>query len=138
MRSRLEPPWEGEQGSLQWGAVGVGLKLCEDHKSALRRERVRGRPLRFLCPRVCLLVGPSRCAPEKCKSFTISGSPGVLVDIHNTSPLMTKEETATTRWPLSDPMDVLVNMISPSSAPDGDKVSLGAGGGGVESPRGGS
>ncbi|XP_044889163.1 protein-arginine deiminase type-6 isoform X3 [Felis catus] len=70
---------------------------------------------------ICLDLS-GRCAPEKCKSFTISGSPGVLVDIHNTSPLMTKEEMATTRWPLSDPMDVLVNMVSPSSAPDGDKV----------------
>lgn len=88
---------------------------------------MRGHPLRSLGPRVCLLVGPSRCAPEKCKSFTVSGSPGVLVSVHNTSPLMTKEETAMTRWPLSDPVDVLVNMISPSSAPDGDKVSLGVG-----------
>ncbi|XP_049473932.1 protein-arginine deiminase type-6 [Panthera uncia] len=80
-------------------------------------------PVHALCVLgVDICLDLSGCAPEKCKSFTISGSPGVLVDIHNTSPLMTKEETATTRWPLSDPMDVLVNMISPSSAPDGDKV----------------
>ncbi|XP_040318563.1 inactive protein-arginine deiminase type-6 [Herpailurus yagouaroundi] len=80
-------------------------------------------PVRALCVLgVDICLDLSGCAPEKCKSFTISGSPGVLVDIHNTSPLMTKEEMATTRWPLSDPMDVLVNMISPSSAPDGDKV----------------
>uniref|UniRef100_A0A8C9D8J8 Protein-arginine deiminase n=1 Tax=Panthera leo TaxID=9689 RepID=A0A8C9D8J8_PANLE len=80
-------------------------------------------PVHALCVLgVDICLDLSGCAPEKCKSFTIRGSPGVLVDIHNTSPLMTKEETATTRWPLSDPMDVLVNMISPSSAPDGDKV----------------
>ncbi|XP_058574898.1 protein-arginine deiminase type-6 [Neofelis nebulosa] len=80
-------------------------------------------PVHALCVLgVDICLDLSGCAPEKCKSFTISGSPGVLVDIHNTSPLMTKEETATTRWPLSDPMDVLVKMISPSSAPDGDKV----------------
>ncbi|XP_014928435.2 protein-arginine deiminase type-6 [Acinonyx jubatus] len=80
-------------------------------------------PVHALCVLgVDICLDLSGCAPEKCKSFTISGSPGVLVDIHNTSPLMTKEEMATTRWPLSDPMDVLVNMISPSSAPDGDKV----------------
>uniref|UniRef100_A0ABI8AEQ8 Protein-arginine deiminase n=1 Tax=Felis catus TaxID=9685 RepID=A0ABI8AEQ8_FELCA len=80
-------------------------------------------PVHALCVLgVDICLDLSGCAPEKCKSFTISGSPGVLVDIHNTSPLMTKEEMATTRWPLSDPMDVLVNMVSPSSAPDGDKV----------------
>ncbi|XP_046940865.1 protein-arginine deiminase type-6 [Lynx rufus] len=80
-------------------------------------------PVHALCVLgVDICLDLSGCAPEKCKSFTISGSPGVLVDIHNTSPLLTKEEIATTRWPLSDPMDVLVNMISPSSAPDGDKV----------------
>ncbi|XP_054435590.1 protein-arginine deiminase type-6 [Pteronotus mesoamericanus] len=53
------------------------------------------------------------CAPPECESFTVSGSPGVLVDIHN---------AATTQLPLSDPMDVLVKMTSPSVAVDGDKV----------------
>ncbi|XP_058409028.1 protein-arginine deiminase type-6 [Diceros bicornis minor] len=66
----------------------------------------------------------SGCAPQKCKSFTISGSLGVLVDVHNSVPVMTREEAATTRWPLSDSMDVLVKMQSPSSAIDGDKVSV--------------
>lgn len=35
---------------------------------------------------------------------------------------MTKEEAAMTRWALSDPMDMLVRMVSPSSATDGDRV----------------
>nr|XP_044625742.1 protein-arginine deiminase type-6 isoform X3 [Equus asinus] len=62
------------------------------------------------------------CAPQKCKSFTVSSSLGVLVDVHNSVPVMTREEVATTLWPLSDSMDVLVKMLSPSSAIDGDKV----------------
>lgn len=80
---------------------------------------------RPLCPKICLLAGPIRCAPEKCKSFTVSGSPGVLVDVPNTVQAGSGEEAAPTRWPLSHPIDVLVKMTAPSSAIDGDKVSLG-------------
>ncbi|XP_029801757.1 protein-arginine deiminase type-6 [Suricata suricatta] len=69
-----------------------------------------------------LYLDHSGCAPEKCKSFTVNGSSGVLVSIHHISPSMTKEQVVTSRWPLSDPIDILVHMISPSSAPDGDKV----------------
>ncbi|XP_011361899.1 protein-arginine deiminase type-6 [Pteropus vampyrus] len=69
---------------------------------------------------ICLDL--SRCAPHKCESFTVSGSPGVLVDIRNAVPVTTSEDPATTRWSLSDPMDVLVKMTSPSPATDGDKV----------------
>ncbi|ELK10465.1 Protein-arginine deiminase type-6 [Pteropus alecto] len=71
---------------------------------------------------ICLDL--SRCAPHKCESFTVSGSPGVLVDIRNAVPVTTSEDPATTRWSLSDPMDVLVKMTSPSPATDGDKVSV--------------
>ncbi|XP_024410437.1 protein-arginine deiminase type-6 [Desmodus rotundus] len=62
------------------------------------------------------------CAPQECESFTISGSPGVLVDIRNTVPVITNDGVATTQLSLSDPMDVLVKMTSPTLAIDGDKV----------------
>lgn len=45
-----------------------------------------------------------------------------MVDIRNAVPVTTSEDPATTRWSLSDPMDVLVKMTSPSPATDGDKV----------------
>uniref|UniRef100_A0A8C3W118 Inactive protein-arginine deiminase type-6 n=1 Tax=Catagonus wagneri TaxID=51154 RepID=A0A8C3W118_9CETA len=69
---------------------------------------------------ICLDL--SGCAPQKCESFTISGSPGVLVDIYNIAPGKARQEAALTRWPLSHPMDVLVKMTSPSSTVNGDKV----------------
>ncbi|XP_066121260.1 protein-arginine deiminase type-6 [Saccopteryx bilineata] len=84
-----------------------------------------GSPTHAICVvgmEVCLDF--SGCAPQKCTSFTISGSPGVLVDIHDTVLDITNEETATIQLPLSDPLDVLVTMMSPSSAIDGDKVSV--------------
>ncbi|KAM8792114.1 inactive protein-arginine deiminase type-6 [Rhynchonycteris naso] len=84
-----------------------------------------GSPAHAICVvgmEVCLDL--SRCAPQKCTSFTISGSPRVLVDIHDTVPDITNEETATIQLPLSDPLDVLVTMMSPSPAIDGDKVSV--------------
>lgn len=80
--------------------------------------------MRLWCPKVCLFVGKTRCAPQKCKFFTISGSPGVFVNIHNTSPVRTSEEAALNRWSLSDPMDVLVKMTSPSTVIDEEKVGL--------------
>ncbi|XP_076994121.1 inactive protein-arginine deiminase type-6 [Tamandua tetradactyla] len=64
----------------------------------------------------------SGCAPQKCKSFTINGSLGVLINVHDTVPVKTSEEVSVTRWLLSDPMDVLVKMVSPSTATDGDMV----------------
>ncbi|KAF6345273.1 peptidyl arginine deiminase 6 [Rhinolophus ferrumequinum] len=69
---------------------------------------------------ICLDL--SGCAPQKCKFFTISGSPGVFVNIHNTGPVITSEEAAVNRWSLSDPMDVLVKMTSPSTVIDEEKV----------------
>lgn len=142
----------GTTRGLGEGEGRSSLKLCEDHKTVrtswplaqhLRESAGQGpsptKPAapwaekgRLLCPKVCLLVGPTRCAPEKCKSFTVSGSPGVLVDILRTVPAVSREEAAPTRWPLQHPIDVLVKMTSPSSAIDSDKVSpgMGAGGGG--------
>lgn len=79
------------------------------------------------------LVGPTRCTPERCEAFTISSSPGVSVDLHGTLPGTGQEGTAVTRWPLSNPTDVLVKMTCPSSASDGDQVRWGgatSGGGG--------
>lgn len=49
------------------------------------------------------------------------------MDILNTAPAVTNEEAATIHLPLSDPMDVLVKMMSPSSAFDESKVGRGAG-----------
>ncbi|KAB1268344.1 Protein-arginine deiminase type-6 [Camelus dromedarius] len=69
---------------------------------------------------ICLDL--SGCAPPSCESFTISGSLGVLVDIHNTVPGKAKEEAAMARWPLSHPVDVLVKMTSPSSAINEEKI----------------
>ncbi|XP_004460575.2 protein-arginine deiminase type-6 [Dasypus novemcinctus] len=69
---------------------------------------------------ICLDL--SGCAPQGCQSFTIVGSLGVLIHVYNTFPVKTSKEVSTTRWPLSDHMDVLVKMLSPSTAPDGDKV----------------
>lgn len=80
--------------------------------------------VRLLCPKFCL-VGQTRCAPQKCESFTIASSPGVLVDIYNVASGKVTQEAALTQWPLSHPMDVLVKMTSPSSDVNGDKVSLG-------------
>ncbi|XP_037354834.1 protein-arginine deiminase type-6 isoform X1 [Talpa occidentalis] len=54
------------------------------------------------------------CAPRQCKSFAVTGSLGVSVDIHSRVPGTSREEAATARWPLSDPVDVLVKMVSPS------------------------
>lgn len=45
-----------------------------------------------------------------------------MVDIRHAVPVTTGEDPATTRWSLSDPMDVLVKMTSPSPAIDRDKV----------------
>lgn len=78
--------------------------------------------MRLSCPYTCPHVGQTRCAPQKCEFFTVSGSSGVLVDIHNAVPVTTSEDPAMTRWSLSEPMDVLVKMTSPSPAIDEDKV----------------
>nr|AAV85441.1 egg and embryo abundant-peptidyl arginine deiminase-like protein [Canis lupus familiaris] len=80
-------------------------------------------PVRALCVlgmEICLDV--NGCAPERCEAFTISSSPGVSVDLHGTLPGTGQEGTAVTRWPLSNPTDVLVKMTCPSSASDGDQV----------------
>lgn len=84
--------------------------------------------MRLSCPYTCPHVGQTRCAPQKCEFFTVSSSSGVLVDIHNAVPVTTSEDPAMTRWSLSEPMDVLVKMTSPSPAIDGDKVRPGVGG----------
>lgn len=112
------------------GPAGLWLNTAGERRSGPIPHQAScpvGQKARFLCLKVCLLVGPTRCAPEKCKSFTVSGSPGVLVDILDTVPAVSREEAAPTRWPLSHPIDVLVKMTSPSSAIDSDKVSPGMG-----------
>lgn len=90
--------------------------------AALQAEKVR-----CLCPEVCPRFGHTRCAPQECESFTISGSSGVLVDIRKTAPVTAKEEAATSLLSLSNPMDVLVKMTSPTLAIDEDKVGRVAG-----------
>lgn len=69
----------------------------------------------------CLLQ--TRCAPEKCESFTIRGSPRVL--IHISSTVITGKEDAVVWRPMYQPTEALVRMVSPSPTVDEDKVSQG-------------
>lgn len=45
-----------------------------------------------LCSETEICLDLSGCSPQKCKLFTISGSPGVLINIHNTGPVITNLE----------------------------------------------
>lgn len=65
----------------------------------------------------------SRCAPENCESFTIRGSPRIL--IHISSSVITGKGEAMVWRPMTQPMEALVRMVSPSPAVDEDKVSQG-------------
>lgn len=69
----------------------------------------------------CLLQ--TRCAPEKCKSFTIRGSPRILIHISNT--VITGKDNAVVWQPMNQPTEALLRMVSPSPNVDEDKVSLG-------------
>ncbi|XP_008851152.1 protein-arginine deiminase type-6 isoform X2 [Nannospalax galili] len=62
----------------------------------------------------------SGCAPKKCESFTIRGSPRVL--IHICSSVITGKEDSIVWQPLSQSTEALVRMVSPSPAVDEDKV----------------
>uniref|UniRef100_A0A8C0X6P9 Protein-arginine deiminase n=1 Tax=Castor canadensis TaxID=51338 RepID=A0A8C0X6P9_CASCN len=66
----------------------------------------------------------SGCAPKNCESFTIQASPRVCMDVSGT--VITGRDTEVWR-PLSNPMNALVRMVSPSPAVDEDKVSLASG-----------
>ncbi|KAM7324036.1 hypothetical protein ACRRTK_016341 [Alexandromys fortis] len=61
-----------------------------------------------------------RCAPENCESFTIRGSPRIL--IHISSTVITGKGEAMVWRPMDQPMEVLVRMVSPSPTVDEDKV----------------
>ncbi|GAB1289155.1 Protein-arginine deiminase type-6 [Apodemus speciosus] len=62
----------------------------------------------------------SGCAPEKCVSFTIRGSPRVL--IHLCSTVISGKEDAVVWRPMNQPTEALVRMVSPSPTVDEDKV----------------
>ncbi|XP_052031686.1 protein-arginine deiminase type-6 [Apodemus sylvaticus] len=62
----------------------------------------------------------SGCAPEKCMSFTIRGSPRVL--IHISSAVLTGKEDSVVWRPMNHPTEALVRMVSPSPTVDEDKV----------------
>ncbi|XP_032743886.1 protein-arginine deiminase type-6 [Rattus rattus] len=62
----------------------------------------------------------SGCAPDKCESFTIRGSPRVL--IHISSSVITGKEDAVVWRPMKQPTEALVRMVSPSPTVDEDKV----------------
>ncbi|XP_021056881.1 protein-arginine deiminase type-6 [Mus pahari] len=62
----------------------------------------------------------SGCAPDKCKSFTIRGSPRIL--IHISSSVITGKEDAMVWRPMNQPTEALVRMVSPSPTVDEDKV----------------
>ncbi|KAG8506611.1 Protein-arginine deiminase type-6 [Galemys pyrenaicus] len=89
---------------------------------------VRRKPFSFNPTHATCMVGTEisldlhGCAPRKCKSFTIAGSLGVSVDIHDRALGTTREEAATTRWPLSEPVDVLVKLVPPSPDIQENKV----------------
>lgn len=69
----------------------------------------------------CLLQ--TRCAPDKCKSFTIRGSPRILIHI-SSSVIAGKEDTVVWRS-MNHPTVALVRMVAPSPTVDEDKVSHG-------------
>ncbi|XP_021017096.1 protein-arginine deiminase type-6 [Mus caroli] len=62
----------------------------------------------------------SGCAPDKCKSFTIRGSPRIL--IHISSSVIADKEDAIVWRPMNHPTEALVRMVAPSSTVDEDKV----------------
>ncbi|XP_052574443.1 protein-arginine deiminase type-6 isoform X1 [Peromyscus californicus insignis] len=62
----------------------------------------------------------SGCAPENCQSFTIRGSPRIL--IHISSTVITGKEDAVVWRPMNKPTEALVRMVSPSPTVDEDKV----------------
>ncbi|KAL6061344.1 hypothetical protein STEG23_035660 [Scotinomys teguina] len=62
----------------------------------------------------------SGCAPENCESFTIRGSPRIL--IHISSTVITGKEDAVVWRPMTEPTEALVRMVSPSPTVDEDKV----------------
>lgn len=70
---------------------------------------------------VCLWQ--TRCAPKNCESFTIRGSPRVL--IHISSSVITGKADAVVWQPMTQPTEALVRMVSPSPDVDEDKVSQG-------------
>ncbi|EGV98983.1 Protein-arginine deiminase type-6 [Cricetulus griseus] len=62
----------------------------------------------------------SGCAPKNCESFTIRGSPRVL--IHISSSVITGKADAVVWQPMTQPTEALVRMVSPSPDVDEDKV----------------
>ncbi|XP_021482054.1 protein-arginine deiminase type-6 [Meriones unguiculatus] len=67
-----------------------------------------------------LTLDISGCAPTNCESFTIRGSPRVL--IHLSSAVITGEEGGVVWRPLMQPTEALVRMVSPSPTINEDKV----------------
>ncbi|XP_004603436.2 protein-arginine deiminase type-6 [Sorex araneus] len=85
------------------------------------------RPVHSLCVQdtdICL--DAYGCAPENCQFFTVTCTPGVTVCPH--SPALgvnsKEKEMTVTHWPLSESIDVLVKMVAPSTALDGDKIEI--------------
>ncbi|XP_042525711.1 protein-arginine deiminase type-6 isoform X2 [Dipodomys spectabilis] len=75
---------------------------------------------------VCILgmevsVDINGCAPMECTSFTIHGSPGVLIGSSSTT--FTRKDTTVSR-PLPSPTHMLLQMLSLSSSEDEDKVEV--------------
>ncbi|XP_031232811.1 protein-arginine deiminase type-6 isoform X2 [Mastomys coucha] len=78
-------------------------------------------PTRALCMvGMEITLDISGCAPEKCKSFTIRGSPRILIHISNT--VITGKDNAVVWQPMNQPTEALLRMVSPSSNVDEDKV----------------
>ncbi|CAO2589758.1 Protein-arginine deiminase type-6 [Lemmus lemmus] len=78
-------------------------------------------PTRVICVLgMELTLDISGCAPENCESFTIRGSPRIL--IHISSSVITGKGEAVVWRPMVQPMEALVRMVSPSPSVDEDKV----------------
>ncbi|KAM4872877.1 inactive protein-arginine deiminase type-6-like [Thomomys bottae] len=60
------------------------------------------------------------CAPQKCSTFTIRGSPRVLMDVSGA--ILTGKEDAVVSQPLPSPTHVQLRMLSASLSEDEDKV----------------
>ncbi|XP_012518111.1 PREDICTED: protein-arginine deiminase type-4 isoform X2 [Propithecus coquereli] len=62
-------------------------------------------------------------APEDCTSFSISASPGVVVDVAH-SPPAKMNPTGSSKWPLDPGLEVTLKMTAASSSTDDQKVRI--------------
>uniref|UniRef100_A0A8C9LNU3 Protein-arginine deiminase (PAD) N-terminal domain-containing protein n=1 Tax=Piliocolobus tephrosceles TaxID=591936 RepID=A0A8C9LNU3_9PRIM len=87
----------------------------------LQRDRIiQAPPHCILCFPICLIYSS---APEDCTSFSVSASPGVIVDIAH-SPPAKKKSTGSSTWPLDPGVEVTLTMKAASGSTGDQKVSV--------------